>query len=99
MAIDLSALIEHDMSDDCPACRTLDVVDMALLPAVAAWEMNNGLPRFSLALNGAATLLGVMMEEGVPREDIEKTLGRLLDDIEQQIAENEALGGPTQGSA
>ncbi len=40
-----------------------------------------------------------MLEEGVPREDIESALGRLLDEIEQRIAEDKAMGGPPQGSA
>ena len=37
--------------------------------------------------------------EGVPRDDVETALSHLLDDIEQQIAENEVMGGPPQGTA
>lgn len=99
MAIDLDELIEHDLSDDCPVCHAQDIVANALLPAAAAWEHNSGLPRFSVALQGAAELLGVMLEQGVAREDIEAGLARLLDDIESRIAEDAAMGGPPQGTA
>ena len=99
MKVDLDQLIQHDMSEDCPVCRAQDVVSMALIPAAAAWELNNGLPRFSIALNGAAELLGVMLHEGVPRDEIDAALAQLLDDIEQQIAEDTAMGGPPQGTA
>jgi hypothetical protein len=99
MAIDLDELIEHDLSDDCQVCHAQDIVATALLPAAAAWEHSSGLPRFSVALHGAAELLGVMLEEGVAREDIEAALSRLLDDIESRIAEDAAMGGPPQGTA
>ena len=99
MAINLAELTEHDLSDDCPICRAQDVVQSALLPAAAAWESNSELPRFSVALHGAAELLGVILEEGVPRQDIETALGRLLDDIEQRISEDQVMGGPPKGSA
>ena len=95
----IKKLIQHDMSDDCPVCRTQDVVAMALMPATAAWEMANELPRFSLALQGAAGLLGAMLEEGIDRGDIEIAIGDLLDDIETAIAEDQVMGGPPQGSA
>ena len=95
----IKKLIQHDMSDDCPVCRAQDVVAMALMPATAAWEMANELPRFSLALQGAAGLLGAMLEEGIGRGDIEKEIGGLLDDIEAEIAEDQVMGGPPQGSA
>ena len=95
----IKKLIQHDMSDDCPVCRAQDVVAMALMPATAAWEMANELPRFSLALQGAAGLLGAMLEEGISRGDIEKAIGGLLDDIEAEIAEDQVMGGPPQGSA
>ena len=72
---------------------------MALLPGAAAWEAHNELPRFSVALHGAAGLLGIMLEEGVSREDIDSAIGELLDEIEQRIAEDEAMGGPPQGTA
>jgi hypothetical protein len=99
MPIDLSTLIEHDMSDNCPVCRAQNLVDVALLPAAAAWEMRSELPRLSIALHGAAGLLSALLEEGVPRDDMEAALLRLLDDYEQQIAEDKAMGGPTQGNA
>lgn len=99
MDIDLNSLIDHDLSDDCPICRTQDIVHIALLPAAAAWEMNNGLPRFALALHGAAGLLGAMLEEGVDRDDIEAALAALLDDIEERIAEDRTFGGPPEGTA
>ena len=69
-----------------------------MLPAAAAWELNNDLPRFSIALNGAAEMLGVMLHEGVPRDEIEAALSRLLDDIEQRIAEDKAMDGSPQGT-
>ena len=72
---------------------------MALIPAAAAWELANELPRFSVALHGAASLLGVMMEEGVPRRELEATLSELLDEIEAGIDEDAVMGGPPQGSA
>ncbi|MDH3473767.1 MAG: hypothetical protein OEM59_08740 [Rhodospirillales bacterium] len=99
MQRELEQAIHHDMSEDCPVCKVQDIVQIALVPAAAAWEANNELPRFSVALHGAAALLGAMLEEGVPRGDIEIALTELLDDIEQQIAEDKALGGPAQGSA
>lgn len=99
MTIDLQRLAEHDLSDDCPICRTQDIIAAALLPAAAAWEQVNELPRFSVALHGAAQLLGVLLEEGVPREDINSALTTILDDIEQAITEDEMMGGPPQGSA
>ena len=98
MRTKLEDLVEHDPGNECPVCRAQDLVHVALLPAAAAWEINNELPRFSVALNGAAELLGVMLDEGLKREDIEAALGRLLDDIELRIAED-SLGGPVQGSA
>ncbi len=99
MKIDLDQLTQHDSGDDCPVCRAQDLIMAALLPATAAWEMNSELPRFSVALNGAAELLGVMIAEGVPREELEGALSRLLDDIETRIAEDEVMGGPPQGTA
>jgi len=99
MKIDLEALSNHDLSDDCIICRTQDVVSMALIPAAAAWELANELPRFSVALHGAASLLGVMMEEGVQRSELEAALSDLLDEIEDGIKEDTVMGGPPQGSA
>ena len=55
--------------------------------------------RFSVALHGAAELLGIMLAEGIAREEIEAALATLLDDIERGIGEDEAMGGPPQGSA
>ena len=49
-----------------------------------AWEDAAGLPRFSVALHGAAGLLGAMLARGVPRVDLARTLSALLDDIERQ---------------
>ncbi len=99
MRADLEEIINHDMSEDCPVCRAQELVQMALLPAAAAWEMGNELPHYSIALHGAAGLLGALLEEGVPRDDIDAALTMLLDDIERQIAEDKAMGGPPQGSA
>ncbi len=99
MPVDLKNLLEHDLSDDCPVCQAQQFVAVALLPAAAAWEQNSELPRFSIALHGAAELLGAMLEEGVDREAIEGAVGQLLDEIEQRIAEDRAMGGPPQGTA
>jgi hypothetical protein len=99
MAFDFEDLTEHDATEDCPVCRAQQVVDGALVPAAASWEFHHELPRFSLALHGAAGLLGAMLEQDIPRDEIEAALSRVLDDIEQQIAEDKALGGPPMGSA
>lgn len=99
MTPDLDHLIQHDLSDDCLVCRAQDIVAMALMPAAAAWEADNGLPRFSVALQGAAELLGAMLQDGIARDTVETALGELLDDIELRIAEDETLGGPPQGTA
>ena len=99
MPIDLNTLTEHDMSDDCPVCRAQNLVDVALLPAASAWELRSELPRLSIALHGAAGLLCALLEEGVPRDDVEAALSCLLDDYEQQVAEDKAMGGPTQRTA
>jgi hypothetical protein len=40
-----------------------------------------------------------MLVQGVRRNDIEAALGKLLDEIEQQIAEDKVMGGPPQGTA
>jgi hypothetical protein len=99
MTADLDHLTQHDMSDDCLVCRAQDVVAMALMPAAAAWEVDNGLPRYSVALHGAAELLGAMLQDGVAREAVEAALAELLDDVELRMAEDGALGGPPQGTA
>jgi hypothetical protein len=95
----LEEIITHDNTEDCVACRAQDIISQALLPAAAAWEATAGLPQFSLALHGAAGLLGTMLAEGVGRDEVENALFRLLDDIEGQIAEDRMIGGPTQGTA
>ncbi len=99
MSDKLDELLEHDLSDDCPICRAQDIVDAVLVPAAAAWETRNELPRYSVALHGAAGLLGAMLDDGVPREVIDDALRRLLDEIEQALAEDKAMGGPPQGTA
>lgn len=99
MAIDLEETLQHTADDDCPVCRAQEVVGGFLIPALAAWELSHDLPRFSLAIHGAAGLLGAMLEEGIEREEIESVLNQALDDIEAQLAEHKLMGGPTQGSA
>ena len=99
MAVDLQQLTQHDQSDECPVCHTQQMVRGALIPAAAAWEVSEELPRFSVALHGGAELLGIMLAEGIAREEIEAALATLLDDIERGIGEDEAMGGPPQGSA
>lgn len=99
MAVDIEDIVTHDATDECIACRAQDVVFQSLLPAAAAWESASGLPRFAVALHGAAGLLATMLQEGVARTDVEGALSRLLDDVERQIAEDKAMGGPSQGTA
>lgn len=99
MDINLEDLVQHDSSDDCPICRTQDLIGAALLPAAAAWEASNELPRFALALHGAVEFLGAMLAEGVSRDELDGIVARLLDDIEIRIAEDKVMGGPPQGSA
>ncbi len=99
MTIDHTELTDHDLSDDCPVCKAQHIVQIALLPAAAAWELNNEFPRFSIALHGAAERLGAILEDGVERSDIEAALGRLLDDIERRIAEDQVMGGRPKGNA
>jgi hypothetical protein len=99
MTIGLEAIVTHDSTDDCVACRAQSVVMQALVPAAAAWEATAELPRFAIALHGAAGLLGSMLREGVPRDEIEGALSELLDQIEQQITEDQTMGGPAQGTA
>lgn len=99
MQTNLDEILHHTADEDCPVCQAQDITGGFLVPAAAAWEMSHNLPRFCLAVHGAAGLLGVMIEEGVPREEIENALAHALDDLEQQIAEHKLMGGPTQGSA
>ena len=99
MNVILDEIAHHRAEEDCPACRAQEIIERALLPAAAAWESNESLPRFSFALHGAAGLLGMMLEEGLSRQDIAPALSTVLDDIERQIIEKRVLGGPTQGSA
>jgi len=99
MAINLSELTEHDFDDECPVCRAQDVVHFALLPAASAWETKSELPRFSVALHGAAELLGVILQEGVERQEVDAALSALLDEIEQRNSEDQVMGGPPKGTA
>ena len=99
VSIDFNEIVEHTGDDDCPVCRAQEIVGAFLIPAVSSWEMTQNLPRFSLALHGAASLLGAMLEEGIERDDIEAALTEVLDDIERQIAEDKIMGGPPQGTA
>ncbi len=99
MAINLTELTEHDFGDDCPICRAQDVVHSALLPAASAWESKSELPRFAVALHGAAELLGVMLQDGVERQEVDAALSALLDEIEQRISEDQVMGGPPEGTA
>ena len=99
MALSLEEIVAHDNSEECVACRARDFVSQIVVPAAEAWETSTDLPRFSIALHGAAGLLGSMLEEGVSRDDIESALSRLLDEIEEQLSENRAMGGPPQGTA
>ena len=92
-------IVTHNNTDDCVACRSQALVSNVLVPAVVAWETTAELPRFALALHGAAGLLGAMLADGVPRDEIDEAVSRLLDEIESQVAEQGGLGGPAHGSA
>ena len=99
MALSLEEIVVHDNSEECVACRARDFVSQIVVPAAEAWETSTDLPRFSIALHGAAGLLGGMIGDGVSRDNIERALSRLLDEIEEQLTENRAMGGPPQGTA
>ncbi len=92
-------IVTHDASDDCVACRAQDIVNASLVPAVAAWEEAYQMPRNSLAVHGAASLMAFMIQNGVARKDIESAVAKIVDDYEMQIAEEGLLGGPHQGTA
>ena len=57
------------------------------------------MPRHSIDVHGAASLMALMIQNGVAREDIEKEVAHILDDYEMQMAEEGLLGGPHQGTA
>ncbi len=57
------------------------------------------MPRHSLAVHGAASLMALMIQNGVVREGIDKAVAHILDDYETQMAEEGLLGGPHQGTA
>ena len=99
MKIEVEELVTHDSTDNCIVCHAQEISSQTVVPAVMAWEDAAGLPRFSVALHSAAGLLGAMLVRGVLRADLERTLSGLLDDIERQIAEDDAMGGPPQGTA
>ncbi|MEK9684475.1 MAG: hypothetical protein VW226_08000 [Rhodospirillaceae bacterium] len=99
MNSDLEKLLTHEYSDDCTTCKAQDVAALSLVPAVAAWETAYELPQYSIALNGAAQLLGAIIADGVARSDVEDALRQLLDEVEEQIREEGLLGGPPQGTA
>src|ERR1017187_919360 len=98
MAVSLEEIVTHDSTEDCIACRARDFVAQIVVPAAEAWETSTDLPRFSIALHGAAGLLGGMLEGGGPREDIERAPWGVLDEIGEQLTETRAMGGPPQGT-
>ena len=95
----LQDILTHDDTEDCVVCRSRELVAQIVVPAAAAWEATMNLPRFSLALHGAAGLLATMLAEGVARDELEGALSDLLDEIQAQVAEDQVMGGPTQGTA
>jgi hypothetical protein len=99
MPIRLDQILTHDNTEECVACRSRDFTAEIIVPAVAAWEASENLPRLSLAIHGAAGLLGVMLADGVSRDQIDEALSRLLDEIEAEVAEEGALSGPALGNA
>jgi hypothetical protein len=94
LTANLSALVDHTGDDDGIACRAEDIAASIVIPAVASWEAAHGLRRFSLAHQGAAGLPGTILEARVDRQEIKAAVARVLDDIEQRIAQERALGGP-----
>lgn len=95
----LHDIMTHDDTEDCVVCRSRELAAQIVAPAVTAWEAALNLPRFSLALHGAAGLLATMLAEGFERDKLEEAIATLLDEMEDQVAEDRAMGGPTQGSA
>ncbi len=98
-ALDLISLLDHNLGGDCPVYRAQGAIQIALLPAAAVWKLNDELPRFTVALHGAAEHLGAMLPESVERSDIEAALTRLLDDVDARIAEDQVIGASPKGSA
>ncbi len=99
MATDLDELVTHDSTEQCVVCHAQDIVAQIVVPAVSAWETAAGLPRFAIALHAAAGLLAGMLADGISRDALDKTVSDLLDDMERQLAEDRAMGGPPQGTA
>ena len=95
--IDIEELVFHEDDEDCIACLSRDMSLSVVVPAVLAWQEINGLPRGALTLHGAASLLAVMIEDGVPRHEIEAGLSALLDEFEGMKAERDL--GVVQGNA
>jgi hypothetical protein len=58
ITVHFDEIISHDGTEDCVACRAQNLVAAVLVPAATAWETAAALPRFSIALHGAAGLLG-----------------------------------------
>ena len=99
MTYDLNEIVTHDGTEECIACRAQDLVALALLPAATAWESTAELPLHAISLHGAAGLLGLMLQAGIQRSEIDEAMATLLDEMERHLAEDKALGGPPQGSA
>ncbi|MFO1184036.1 MAG: hypothetical protein U1E56_04545 [Bauldia sp.] len=99
MASRLQDLMSHDDTEDCVVCRSRELVSQIVVPATAAWETTLNLPRCALALHGAAGLLATMLAEGFDRDALQDAVTTLLDEIEEQVAEDRAMGGPPQGTA
>jgi hypothetical protein len=100
MLMPLESWITHDHYVDCIACRCSELAANIVGQAVAAWEVSKDLPRGSLALFGAAGLLAALLVDGYSRQEIEKALSELLDEIETDVAAAvSALGGLSGGNA
>jgi len=99
MALSLEELFAHDGTEDCIACRARDFVAQIVVPAAEAWETSTDLPGFQSPFTGPPDCWEGILEAGVSREDIERALSRLLDELEEQLTENQAMGGRPQGTA
>ena len=90
--------LPHVVTGTKPSCPAA-LCYPARTPAAAAGESKSELRRFAVARHGAAELRGVMLQDGVERQEVDAALSALLDEIEQRISEDQVMGGPPEGTA
>ena len=81
------------------AMRVVAFLLSCVVRVVRAYEEAHQMARYSLAVHGAASLMAIMIQNGVARKDIEEAVAHILDDYEMQMTEEGLLGGPHQGTA